>query len=760
MDWGLSLLEKPTRRTTLAFLVLSWTGILFVFGGALWGTTILAPLDITPTLYTKYRWVDPTLGNIPRNHYLVDIVDYELPRTYLAHRSLALGEFPWWDPYSFGGGPLAAESHIGVSDPIRLIIFSLCRFVTAYNWIRILQSFLCGLGMFLLLRFLGFAQFTTVLGALSFQFSASQASFYYTLPLHSSLYYPFLWLVLAKYTRTRPALAAGLGGLLCAAILMSGTQQSHTYLVLFLLCFVVANGLCFRRAITSIIVSASGAFALGCLISAPILVPQVELFRLSTRKLALEGGGTYLLTGLFSLTGIFPWFTGSFRTLDLSKLVEQPAVAYLIYIGTPAMILALVGIFGGTKPAPTGHAEAKTALLLTLLYLLAICSTPLLKLLYIRSAALGVLGLTVLFATGWEMLIHRAWPRADSIVRWIVSLLAVGVIATHVFVWAAYPRLKERVLSFVLKKEADNPSMPTAPELRAFQVNNLANEVTFKNPEPLLAFLGALCVLGFISTPSRYRGIFATGVFTLNLLPLLIFSHRGMPRSPVEYWYRLLAGGSEQRAIIDVTGHDLRLKEEVFDRLDYAFPGTTAALYQIHPLHGYVSLGLIGPGQMGVRRDYNVLYVSERRKEHGEIRLVRTNQVRFVWSERGERPVRIIHETPNSIQLRIDAGVAGELVRTDTYYPGWRVEKPKAIAQHRNSEGFLALSIPAEATDLVLRYQPSWSQVTRPVCVASLAMVTALLVAATRFRTLAARRSNRTGAAVINGNGRTLHDKG
>jgi hypothetical protein len=734
MHWGLSLQEKPTRRTTLAFLIFSWIGILFVFGGAIWGATILAPLDIAPTLYTKYKWVDPTLGNIPRNHYLVDVIDYELPRTYLAHRSLALGEFPWWDPYSFGGAPLAAESHIGVSDPIRLVIFSICRFVTAYNWIRILQSFLCGLGMFLLLRFLGFAQFTTVLGALSFQFSASQGSFYYTLPLHSSLYYPFLWLVLAKYTRSRPALAVGLGGLLCAAILMAGTQQSHTYLVLFLLCFVVANALSFRRAITTIIVSTGGGFALGCLISAPVLVPQVELFKLSSRSLALEGGGTYLLTGVFSLTGIFPWFTGSFRTLDLSKLLEQPAVAYLIYIGTPAMILAVIGMFGGNKTAPTGHAEGRTALLLTLLYLVGICSTPLLKLLYIRSAALGVLGLTVLFATGWEVLIQRAWPRADSIVRWIVLLLAVGVITTHVFVWAAYPRLKERVLSFILKKEADNLSMPTAPELRVFQVNNLANEVTFKNPEPLLAFLGALCVLGFISTTSRYRTILATGVFALNLLPLLIFSHRGMPRSPVESWHRLLAGGPEQRAIINLTGHDLRLKEEVFDRLDYAFPGTIAALYEIHPLHGYASLALAGAGQMGARRDYNVLYVSERRKEHGEITLLRTNQVRFAWSESGERPVRIIHETPNSIHLRIDAGVPGELVRTDTYYPGWRVEKPRAVAPHRNNEGFLTLSIPAEATDLVLRYRPSYSEITRPVCVASLAMVAALLVAATRFR--------------------------
>lgn len=105
MRWGLSLTEKPDRQTTAIFIVLSWVGIFCVFRGAIWGTAILAPLDIPATLYVKYRWVDPTLGTIPRNHYVIDMFDYDLPPTHLAYRSLAQGEFPWWDPTPAEGVP-------------------------------------------------------------------------------------------------------------------------------------------------------------------------------------------------------------------------------------------------------------------------------------------------------------------------------------------------------------------------------------------------------------------------------------------------------------------------------------------------------------------------------------------------------------------------------------------------------------------------------------------------------------------------------
>src|SRR5688572_12791614 len=124
MNWGLHLTAKPTRRTTAIFILLSWIGIFCVFRGGIWGTAILAPLDIPPTLFSKFEWVDPTLGKIPRDHYVIDLFDYDLGPTHITHRSLAQGEFPWWNPYSSGGCPLAAEP-LGMTDPLRLTLLRL-----------------------------------------------------------------------------------------------------------------------------------------------------------------------------------------------------------------------------------------------------------------------------------------------------------------------------------------------------------------------------------------------------------------------------------------------------------------------------------------------------------------------------------------------------------------------------------------------------------------------------------------------------------
>jgi len=734
MNWGLRLQEKPSGKTLLVFVGLSWLGILIMFRGAIWGEAMVAPLDIPAKLYTNYKWIDPTAEAVPRNHYVIDIFDFDLPLTHLAHQGFQAREFPWWNPYSDGGRTLAMEPHLGVTDPLRFAIFHIPSFVMAFNWSRILQCFFSGVTMFALLRFLGFSQVATVLGALSFQFCGFQSSFFYPY-IHTLPYYPLLWLVLAKHARERPALGVAFGSLVCAAIILGGSQQSHAYLALFLFCFVVAYGSCFRNEILKLLCVTGGAFLLACAIAAPILVPQIEIFMLSSRKVPQAGLGVYMLTGLLSVVGVFPWFEGSFRTLDLGKLVGEggSGVAYAVCIGTPAMILALIAIFAGKHSTRTGRPEHRMALLLVFVYFVAICSTPLLKVLYFRSALLAVLGLVVLFATGIEVLAKNSWPNAR---RWLavsVAVLSLGVVLIHIFAFFVYPRFADRILSMVLQRDAQNPFMPSAPDVRRFQVNNFPNEVTFKNPEPLLAFVGALFLLGFAAKKEKIRQFSTIGIFVCNLAPLLIFSMRSLPYSPIEYWRALLNGGPEQRKAISQAAGGLRLTERVPGRLDRVFPGTLPALYRIHSLDSYTSLPLRGPGQSTSPRDYNLLYVSEPGRRQVELQVLSTNQLRFTWANKQNRDVVIAGETLNSIRLRIPPGAAGELVRTDTYYPGWRVDSPVSITQRQNSDGFLAFSIPPEATELVLRYEPSWSNVTKPLSVAALT-ITGLLLASSAWR--------------------------
>ena len=158
-------------RLILWFLLAEIVACGFVFRDALWGGSPLAPLDIAPALFSKYQFLDPNLGGIPANHYLIDQLTYDLPLQHTIYKSLRQGEIPWWDAYNFAGRPLESDAHINGTDPIRWLLYLLMPFESAYNWTRVLHSVLTGLGMLLLLQSWGFKPWVCLPLALAGQFA-------------------------------------------------------------------------------------------------------------------------------------------------------------------------------------------------------------------------------------------------------------------------------------------------------------------------------------------------------------------------------------------------------------------------------------------------------------------------------------------------------------------------------------------------------------------------------------------------------------
>ena len=419
----------------LIFVLLSIAGMLFVFRGAIWNQRLLAPLDVPPNMYAKFKWLDPQASGIPRNHYVVDLFDFELPRQYAFYRGLREGEFPWWDPYSDGGHPLVAEAHNNLTDPFRLLLYGCLSFEAAYNWIRIVHSFLLGFGMFMLLRHLRFSLFATVFGALGYQFAGSHAFFFFPPNVEGSfLYFPFLWVLWSKFLEAPSWAKVAGSALACGAVYASGSQQSHAYLPLFAGCFCAAYGgkswAIWKNALQ--VTLASGL--LGAFLAAPVLVPQIEIFLRSHRDLTGGFLPEMVLSGVLSLSTVFPWALGTFRTLDLGKLVEQNGLGFCLYFGTAGVLLAILGIRWQFRKSWAGRPELRMALLLVASYLGLICSTPLVGVLYTRAADLAVIGLIVCCARGIDVLI--AFPHERSIIRLVtwcsLAVLGLAVVAESI----------------------------------------------------------------------------------------------------------------------------------------------------------------------------------------------------------------------------------------------------------------------------------------------------------------------------------------
>lgn len=93
------------RLPVLFFLTASGLLAGLAFPGGITGKSILAPLDIFPTLFSSFRYLDPQAGGVPQNHHIIDQATYDLPIQHLIYQSIRQGILPWWDPYTYGGAP-------------------------------------------------------------------------------------------------------------------------------------------------------------------------------------------------------------------------------------------------------------------------------------------------------------------------------------------------------------------------------------------------------------------------------------------------------------------------------------------------------------------------------------------------------------------------------------------------------------------------------------------------------------------------------
>jgi hypothetical protein len=729
-------------REIALFLICSALICLAVFRGAFWGSRILAPVDIAPTIFSKYGYVDPFAGNVPANHYIIDQLTFDLPLQYTMYGAYRHGEVPWWDPYTYAGRPLLADAHVNGTDPIRLLCYFTLPFVSAYNWNLILKSILTGLGMFVLLRHLRFALPISLPLALTYQFAGCFAFFFGHPWIQASFaYYPFLWTVWSAGLQRDFWRNAALGAALCSLILYCGNLQSHAYLLLFGLCFLIGYGFLQRNLFLRVLAMIVFSGLIGAALASPVLLPQVEYYLNSIRTASFSPTSTAsYFAGIFSLSAFFPWLLGTFRTLDIGRLVGVNAAGFVLFIGSAAFFLALFGAWKSKVSQPEQRGAKRTAIALAIVYLV-VCSTPLLSILYTRMAPAAVIGLVVLAGFGFTTLRDSPDPRPK--IAWTIAGIAVAVVLTlNVTAFVIYPRMLGQVHSVIAARDKSNPALDETPTLRSFQVENLPREISLRNPETVIALLGLLFLAIYLSR-RRSKPVMQWAVLTLNFIPAIFFFSRFVPNHPVVYWERLLAGGPEQRRVTAALnpGH-LRLLEESPGLNEMLFPNNMGHLQQVHTVHGLSALQPPSLFRWPLNEQppaelvSDFVYRSGRRGEEvGELMRVSTSGMSRLNC--AHRSVTITAETMNTLTASIEPGPAGTLVRTDTFYPGWRAQLDgKPVPLEHSTSPFSTIQLPASETNSIITYtyRPSSGVATTSLSVTA-ALVLITTVALQKFKT-------------------------
>src|SRR5947199_10860632 len=80
------------KRPVILFLAANLLLVAFVFRDALWGASLLAPLDIAPAFFGKYHFMGAS--TIPANHYTIDQLTQDLPVQRTVYEEYRRDEIP------------------------------------------------------------------------------------------------------------------------------------------------------------------------------------------------------------------------------------------------------------------------------------------------------------------------------------------------------------------------------------------------------------------------------------------------------------------------------------------------------------------------------------------------------------------------------------------------------------------------------------------------------------------------------------------
>lgn len=216
------------------------------------------------------------------------IAQYYPWRVFYA-RSMRSGHIPLWNPHQFCGTPFLANGQSAVLYPLNLI-FLIFDPITAFTIFAALHLFLAQVFMYWLLRELGVKELGGIVGAITFAFSAFMV-LWLELPtfISAAIYVPLSLLLIHRAVERRSSFYGMLSGVAISLAFLAGHFQIAFYVAM-------AAGLWWIwklievwraegkiEAFLRVVIPAMACLLIAGLISAPQVLPTLELARVSHR---------------------------------------------------------------------------------------------------------------------------------------------------------------------------------------------------------------------------------------------------------------------------------------------------------------------------------------------------------------------------------------------------------------------------------------------------------------------------------------------
>jgi hypothetical protein len=472
------------REAALAGLILALLGWLFFFpvltGGRVWLPTRL--------LFHVYPYRALTTETPPPWNPLMwdGAAQFGVWRLYSA-KMWREGWLPLWNPHQGMGYPLYANSQSALFYPPNALFAWLQE--RAFGWLAAWHLWWAGIGTWLLLRRQADAGFAAALvGAVAFAFSLWMVAWQYlpTVPATAS-WLPWVVFAAARWAQQPDVHRASWWGAAMGLCLLAGHLQIAFYVLVAGILAAGSSAIAAKvgggnlspfpvpKGRGALVKSLILAFALAVALSAPQVLPAVELSRLSHRRApATAEGYTAYAGSAMPLAHLITLFLPDFfghpgvahtDTPDVSTYWGKGNYAeFACFVGIPALLLAALGGWG------TRSWWRVYALLMVLLAMLLALGTPLNALLYFgvpgfsgtgspaRVLVLWTFGTALLAGMGTERLAlasRKEWllTAGTLVVLFAVSLFAARAVtrlalseeAFPEWLWAQMPELLQGI---------------------------------------------------------------------------------------------------------------------------------------------------------------------------------------------------------------------------------------------------------------------------------------------------------------------------
>lgn len=282
------------------------------------------------------------------SHPSTDIANQFLFSREFGFKEMRHGDFPLWNPFTYGGTPYLGQFQSALLYPFNLILFLTLPIGQALNWSVALHVFLLGVGVYFWLVYRQISRPASFLGGVALMFGGP--FFLHTYAGHlsnlcSMAWVPFLFLCIDGWLKERHGKWI-LFASLCVALQIYGGHPQYVYytgIVAAIYAAVYSMGIQHRHlAIGGLLC----IYPLAALLSAAQLWPGIR----AAEECSRSGGVNYAFASMFSfplenlLTFIAPWFFGDMRSIHYwghCYLWEMQ-----VYMGIGVLLFAIWGAIG------------------------------------------------------------------------------------------------------------------------------------------------------------------------------------------------------------------------------------------------------------------------------------------------------------------------------------------------------------------------------------------------------------------------------